>query len=82
MNTFRTPISDICGLRLCGDQCGFPMVPDFEQLGPKDTVWYFKFWLFVTTQDFQLVTQGKVLKNKIGFISEDEPYKAEDKFCY
>jgi hypothetical protein len=64
------------------NQCGFPMVSDFEQPGPENTVWYFKFWLFVTTQNFQLVTQGKILKNKIGFISEDEPYKAKDKFCY
>jgi hypothetical protein len=58
------------------------MVPDFKQLGPEDAVWFFKFRLFVTTQNFQLVTQGKVLKNKIGFISEYEPYRAEDKFCY
>ena len=37
---------------------------------------------FFTSQYFQLMPQGKILKDKISFIPEYEVYKAEDKFCY
>ena len=43
---------------------------------------FLSFGFFFTLHYFQLVPQGKILKDKISFIPEYEPYKAEDKFCY
>ena len=56
------------------NQCGFPMVPDFEQPGPKDTVYIFDLRPFdAALLDSQLLTEGKVFKNDVLFTPEYKP---------
>jgi hypothetical protein len=64
------------------NQCGFPMVPDFEQPGPEDTVYIFDFRPFdAALLNSQLLTEGKVFKNDVLFTPEYKPEQLKNEFC-
>jgi hypothetical protein len=64
------------------NQCGFPMVSDFEQPGPENTVYIFDFRPFdAALLNSHLLTENKVFKNDVLFTPEYKSEQLKNEFC-